>query len=69
MSDKQDQARRDLESYAKAMIDNRIGECIAIEKRYELFGYPPELVCIGLRAAADGLDIDDAIEEHMQGAV
>lgn len=60
-------AAEDRAAYAKAMIAGRNDECIAIEKRHDLFGYPPELVSIGLNAAAEGGDALGAVEAHLDG--
>ncbi len=38
------------EAYAQAMSSGAIGACIRLEKENGLFGYPPELVSVGLRA-------------------
>jgi len=34
----------DLDNYCRAMISGNVDWCIAIEKKYDLFGYPPEMV-------------------------
>jgi hypothetical protein len=61
-----DDARADLVHYAKALVANRIEEAIAIEKKYDLHGLPPELVSVGLHAAAEGRDALAAVDEHME---
>lgn len=61
-----DQARFDLVAYHRALITNRLQAAVAIEKKYELYGLPPELVSIGLEAVSRGLDPFDAIEKPME---
>ncbi len=60
-------AAEDRAAYAKAMIAGRNDECYRIECRYQLDGYPPELVSIGLNAAAEGGDAHEAIEAYFDG--
>lgn len=57
----------DLDRYAKAMIRGDTATCISIERVHDLFGYPPDLVSVGLRAVADCADPHTAIERYMQG--
>lgn len=51
--------------YADAMRCGDLGRCIAIEKSHLLFGYPPEMVSVGLRAIDNGLDALDAISDYI----
>lgn len=51
--------------YMQAMIAGRDHVCIAIEQEHGLFGYPPELVSVGLRAIDEGKDADDAIDAYI----
>lgn len=60
-------AAEDRAAYAKAMIAGLDDECYRIECRYQLDGYPPELVSIGLNAAAEGGDALGAVEAHLDG--
>ena len=53
------------EVYVKAMLSDRFSECIEIEQRFDLYGYSPEIVCIGLNAIDDGEDPDEAIREYL----
>jgi hypothetical protein len=46
----------DLQRYAKAMTDGMHHVCVQIEKRHDLYGYPPEIVCAGLKAFEEGRD-------------
>lgn len=62
----QDQARADLVAYHKAVIAGRTAQALAIEQRYDLAGYPPRVVSIGLAAAAEGRDHHAAIDEHLE---
>lgn len=60
-----EQAAQDLADYGRAMA--RLGghmTCVRIEQKYGLHGYPPELVSVGLRAAADGLDAEEAVYDY-----
>jgi len=57
-------ARRDREDYVKYLIAGRTEKCIQIEDRYDLFGFPPELVLIGLTALVEGKDAHAAIDDY-----
>lgn len=54
-----------LERYVKAMISNHTTICIRIEQEHDLFGYPPEIVSVGLKAVDEGLDPHEAIAAYM----
>lgn len=58
----------DLERYSKAMISGDFNTCVAIEQCHDLYGYPPEIVTVGLRAVADGQDPDLAIANYLNEA-
>jgi hypothetical protein len=63
-------AERDLQEYCAAMgRANGWHTCLAIERKYGLAGYPPEIVGIGLRAEADGKNAAQAIDDYIEGAV
>lgn len=64
----QSEAMQDLAMYGRAMarLDGH-ATCCRIEQKYGLFGYPPELVSVGLRAAADGLDAEEAVSDYLEG--
>jgi hypothetical protein len=68
-TDEQDivQARRDRDDYYLAIISGNDHKCYAIEDSYSLLGYPPELVSVGLNAAAVGEDPEKAIESFIVG--
>lgn len=68
MTQLRDDAVQDLAAYGRAMarLDGH-AICCRIEQKYGLFGYPPELVSVGLRAAADGLDVEEAVEAYLEG--
>lgn len=51
----------------KAMIAGQIDTCIRIEQRHGLFGYPPEVVSVGLAAADKGEDVDAAVDAYLAG--
>ena len=60
------QAKRDRDDYWLARLNGDSKTCLKIEQYYNLDGYPPELVTIGLNAAAkDGIDPEIAIETYM----
>lgn len=59
----------DRAAYAQAMRRNDSETCCAIERRYDLFGWPPEVVSVGLSAAAAGQDVEAAVEAHLHGEV
>lgn len=61
-------ATHDLAAYGRAMarFDGH-SDCYRIEQKYGLDGYPPELVCVGLRAAAEGRDAHEAVEAYIAG--
>lgn len=52
--------------YADAMRLGDLGRCIAIEQEHELYGYPPELVSVGLHGFDNGMDPHDAINEYIE---
>lgn len=58
-------AIEDKKAYGKAMMSGDAYRCLQIERKYELDGYPPELVSIGLDAAINGLDPMIAVEEYI----
>ncbi|MUV13541.1 hypothetical protein [Noviluteimonas gilva] len=55
--------------YINAMVSGNTELCIAIERQTGLFGYPPEIVSIGLRAIDEGRDPDAAIGAYIDGEV
>lgn len=56
-----------LTSYYAAMRRrDGLDECMRIEQDAGLFGYPPELVSVGLKAIDDGRDPDEAIAAYME---
>jgi hypothetical protein len=59
------QAVADYATYHRALLAGADEACIRIEERYGLFGYPPEIVSVGLKAAAEGVDVDDAVADHL----
>ena len=52
------------EQYVNAMNRGDLNACIRIEKEHGLYGYPPELVSIGLAAHDEGRDPGDAIDDY-----
>jgi hypothetical protein len=61
-----DTARADLVAYAKSLVTGNTEAAIRIEKRWDLFGYPPQIVSIGLHAAAEGKDHMQAVDEYLE---
>ncbi|OZI23719.1 hypothetical protein CAL26_09820 [Bordetella genomosp. 9] len=57
----------DLNRYTRAMIAGHIDTCAEIEKRHDLYGYPPELVTVGLEAIAKGKEPHEAINQYCNG--
>lgn len=60
-------ADSELARYARAMRNGIHSTLVAIEQKHGLYGYPPELVSIGLKAIDEGLDPDDAISAAYTG--
>lgn len=56
----------DISEYAAALRRGHTSVCIRIEQAHDLFGYPPEIVSVGLHAIADGRDAEDAIADYME---
>lgn len=56
-----------LLSYMGAMIRGRVDICTSIEIKYDLFGYSPEVVSIGLAAADRGQDVHEAVKDYLNG--
>jgi hypothetical protein len=54
------------ERYLKAMRNGDIDTCIAIEQVHDLFGYPPELVSVGLKAIESDFHPHIAIAEYVE---
>ena len=55
----------ELKKYNKAMMDNNTEYCIDIEIIHGLYGYPPDLVSIGLDAFDAGNDALEAVEKYI----
>ena len=53
------------QQYADAMRDGDHARCIQIEQRQGLYGWPPEIVSVGLAAIDRGEDPSDAINKYM----
>jgi hypothetical protein len=62
-----DEARADFVTYGKALVANRVEQAVYIERKYDLYGYPPQVVSIGLQAAAEGRDHMEAVDEYLEG--
>ena len=57
-------SHRDM--YRKLLIDGASHACLLIERQYGLDGYPPEIVMVGLNAAARGEDQHAAVDAYME---
>lgn len=57
----------ELETYTRAMVAWQIDTCIRIEQRHGLFGYPPEVVGVGLAAHDKGEDVDATVDAYLSG--
>jgi hypothetical protein len=55
----------DYAAYARAMRENDLYACIAIERRHGLQGFAPDAVVEGLSAAARGRDALPAVEAYL----
>lgn len=51
-----EQAKKDLARYCQGLMDNNVNLMVAIEQRYDLYGYPPSIVTVGIEAVAEGKD-------------
>ena len=60
-------ARDDRPAYMAAMLSNNTRAALEIERRHGLDGYPPELVSVGLKAAAEGKDALQAVDAYLDG--
>lgn len=59
----------DFVAYGAAMKRDDLTACIDIERRWGLFCYPPDVVSVGLKAAAEGRDISVAIAALQQSEI
>jgi hypothetical protein len=57
-----------LQSYVRAMIAGDTDRCIRIEQFHQLYGYPPELVSVGLKAADEGGNALEAVADYICAA-
>lgn len=57
-----------LSIYTAAMIHGDADTCIRIEEAHGLFGYPPEMVSVALKAIDEGADPSDALSEWFGGS-
>lgn len=59
----------EAQRYHDAMKRGYVDTCIRIEQSHDLFGYPPEIVSVGLAAFDAGKNPQDAVAEYLnQGA-
>lgn len=57
----------ELQRYVKALVAGNTNVCIDIEQKHGLYGYPPEIVSVGLKAVDAGNDPEEAVEAYMAG--
>lgn len=57
----------DAQRYVRAMIDGNYAVMSRIEQEHGLYGYPPEIVSVGLHAAAEGRDVAAAVDAYLAG--
>ena len=55
----------DFDLYMDAMQNGRSGECLVIERKHGLDGYPPSIVAVGLVALRDDKDMAAAIDAEL----
>jgi len=51
--------------YFAAMLAGQDTICSRIEQDHDLYGYPPQIVCIGLKAFDEGTSVQDAVAEYL----
>lgn len=61
------QADTDCTRYLRALVENGHSTCVAIEQRWDLYGYPPSIVTNVLRRVAAGEDRDAAEDAALGG--
>ena len=59
-------ANHDLRQYARHLRTGSDASAAALEKKWGLYGYTPEIVLTVLSAVATGLPLDAAIDEATQ---
>ena len=57
--------KEDLDLYWKAMKNGNSSLALLIERKYELDGYPPDIVTTVLSAVVGGKNMDIAIDEAL----
>ena len=57
----------ELPRYMKAMIAGQDWVCSRMEQDHDLYGYPPEIVSVGLKAFDEGRNVQDAVAEYLNG--
>lgn len=62
------QDKSDAQAYTAAMLRGDCDTCARIEQRHDMYGYPPEIVSIGLAAIAEGKDGHAAIDTYLYGS-
>jgi hypothetical protein len=67
MSWPKEEVQADMDTYFKSMMNGNIDKCCSIEDKYDLYGYPPEIVSVGLNAAFEGTCIYEAVDKYLLG--
>lgn len=57
--------RRESKRYAEAMMANHLPTLVAIEQEHGLYGYPPEVVSVGLAAYDRGEEVGQAVDRYL----
>ncbi len=58
----------ELQRYVAAMRYGWTHVCEKIEQKFGLYGYPPEVVSVGLKAFDEGRDVYAAVDDYVNGA-
>lgn len=57
----------EAERYFKAMVAGQDYICSRIEQNHDLYGYPPQVVSVGLKAFDEGRNVQDTVAEYLNG--
>jgi hypothetical protein len=56
-----------LSKYVQAMRNGNTDMCIRIEQNFGVFGYPPEIVSVALKAIDEGKCSLGAVSDYLRG--
>ena len=54
-----------VQRYTQAMCRGDLDACIRIEQRFDLYGYPPQIVGVGLQAVDEGRDHLAVVDSYL----